>query len=487
MADADATSPRLQCPEEPLAIIRTLQQAGFQAVLAGGCVRDMLLGRHPHDWDIATNARPGQVEALFPRTVAVGRQFGIVIVVSPTGTHYEVATFRGEADYSDGRHPDAIQFVEMEEDVKRRDFTVNALLFDPIASRVLDFVGGEADLRRGLLRAVGVPVQRFQEDRLRLLRAIRFAANLGFVLEESTWEAVKQCAPRLLPAVSQERIRDELEKMLLNGASRQAFHLLEKAGLLEIVLPEVARGRGIAQPPQFHPEGDVWQHQLKVLGFLDETMKRLAPPPNPDTETGEEEIPAALRFNDRGELNCATQEERRWLAWGTLLHDVGKPPTYQEAEDRIRFNGHDVEGELVAQMAMQRLRLDNTTVHHACYLVRRHMEAIHLLQAKLAKRRRALQEPLFPLLLEVVRLDTLASWGNLDAHRQLVQEWREETQRPHPPKPFINGRDLLQRGFHTGIALGNTLQACHDYELEHPFPTREEALAWLDQHIASPR
>ncbi len=470
-----ADLPPLACPEEPLAILRTLQQAGYQAVLAGGCVRDMLLGRTPHDWDIATSARPEGVEALFPQTIPVGRQFGILLVLSPSGTPYEVASFRGETTYSDGRHPDGVHFVAMEEDVKRRDFTVNALLYDPIAQRLHDFVGGQEDLSRRRLRCVGEPLRRFQEDRLRILRAIRFSANLGFSLEEETWKAVCQSAGTLLPAVSQERIREELEKMLLHGASQKAFSLLAQSGHLQEILPELAAEQGVAQPPQFHPEGDVWQHQLKILGFLDETLSTL--------HTTEHPPAPEQRFSPKGRLQEATPEEQRWLAWGTLLHDVGKPPTYQEAEDRIRFNGHDVQGETLTREALGRLRLDGTTLENAAFLVRKHMEAAQLPQARIARQRRAYQHPLFPLLLELLRMDTLASWGNLDLHRALVQGWQEEQKRPHPPKPYITGNDLIQRGYHTGPALGSKLRECHDYELEHPFSSREEALAWLDKTL----
>ncbi len=467
------------CPEEPLDIIRTLQQAGYQAVLAGGCVRDMLLGHTPHDWDIATSARPEQVEALFPRTFPVGRQFGIILVLAPSGTTYEVASFRGESTYSDGRHPDEVRFVEMEEDVKRRDFTVNALLYDPIARQLLDFVGGQEDLSRRLLRCVGDPRQRFQEDRLRILRAIRFTANLGFTLEKSTWEAVCQMAGTLLPAVSQERIKEELEKMLLHGASRQAFALLAQSGHLREILPELEAEAGVEQPPQFHPEGDVWQHQLKILGFLDDTLRKLRTTdqtPSPET-----------RFNQENQLQEATWEEQRWLAWGSLLHDVGKPSTYQEADDRIRFNGHDVQGELITQEALRRLRMDSTCLDNAAFLVRKHMEVTQLPQARIARQRKAYQHPLFPLLLELLRVDTLSSWGNLELHHALVQGWKEEQRRPHPPKPYISGKDLIERGYQTGAALGKFLRTCHDYELEHPFSSREEALRWLDTTLASPK
>lgn len=460
------------CPDEVLGIVRRLQEAGYQAVLAGGCVRDALLGRIPHDWDVATSARPEQVEALFQKTFPVGKQFGIILVLGDKGTPFEVASFRGESTYSDGRHPDGIRYVGMQEDVKRRDFTVNALLYDPIANELLDFVGGAADLRAGVIRAVGVPEERFQEDRLRMLRAIRFAANLGFRIDEATWNALRlqmSCVPA---CVSQERIREEVEKMLVNGASRQAFGLLESSGLLEFILPELWAERGVEQPPQFHPEGDVWQHQLKMLSYLDETVRRVASTPAD-----------APRFDDEGRLQRATAEEISWLCWGALLHDIGKPGTFYRGDDRIHFNGHDVLGAEMADKCLRRLKHSSEVMENAVYLVRNHMDAIQLTRARVARQRRHLQHPLCPLLLELVRLDSLASFGGLELQRTLVELWRIEDARPHPPKPMINGHDLIERGLPTGARLGKVLRECADYELEHPFSSRDEALAWLDEHL----
>ncbi len=460
-------------PSEPLAIIRRLQDAGYQAVLAGGCVRDALLGKAPHDWDIATSARPEEIEAVFPRTVPVGRQFGIIIVIGDENTPYEVATFRGESTYTDGRHPDEIRFVGMQEDVKRRDFTINALLYDPISQELLDFVEGEKDLRAGILRAVGDPELRFQEDRLRILRAIRFAANLNFRIDDATWEAVCREHEAVRGCVSQERIREELEKMLVNGAAKQSFSLLNDSGLLEEILPELAAERGVEQPPQFHPEGDVWQHEIKLLGFLDETVRRI------------QCASSCERFDSGCRLQHASAEELSWLCWGALLHDIGKPPTFEEKEDRIHFNGHDVVGAEMAQAVMRRLKHSSETTENACYLVREHMNIIQLQKARIARQRRALQHPLFPLLLELMRLDSLASFGGLDLHHSTVALWQEEARRPKPPKPTITGDDLLARGYKTGRELGKLLQYCADYELEHPFANREEALKWLDTTLNS--
>ncbi len=456
-------------------IVRRLQDAGFDAVLAGGCVRDALLGKTPHDWDIATSATPDQVSGIFPKCFSVGRAFGTTVIPGSDGENYEVTTFRGEGKYSDGRHPDEIRFVGMREDVMRRDFTVNALLYDPMAHRLLDFVDGQKDLKARILRTVGDPARRFEEDRLRVMRAVRFAAVLGFHVEEETWRAVCAMAPQVTPCVSSERIRDEIEKMLLCGVSARGLILMEQSGLLDAILPEVAAGRGVAQPPQYHPEGDVWQHELKLMGFLDEAFTRIR-------FCGE--TPAANeRFDSEGRLAAATHAEWRWLCWGALLHDIGKPLTYVEGEDRIHFNGHDVQGATLAEVVMQRLKLPSEVVTNAKALVRQHMEITQITKARLSKQRRRFQDPLYPLLIELLRLDTSASFGILDLHRQVVGLWKEEQARPHPPKPSINGRDLIERGFKPNADLGAFLAFCADYELEHPFANRTEALDWLDNAL----
>ena len=461
-------------PEFALAILRTLQAHGHQAVFAGGCVRDALLGKAPHDWDIATSAKPDEVEALFPRTVGVGKQFGIVCVVAPDGVNYEVATFRGEGKYRDGRHPDSVHFVDMEADVQRRDFTVNALLYDPIAGRLHDFVGGEADLRARVLRAVGDPSRRFAEDKLRVLRAVRFAANLDFEVEPGTWAAMGAVVPELKRCLSVERIASEFEKMLLAGHSQAAFGMLERSAILAELLPPLAACIGCEQPPQFHPEGDVWQHELKLLGFWDGTWRRCMAAP--------EDAP---RFDEEHALLRATPSELRALAWGALLHDIGKPPTFERGADRIHFNGHDVVGAEMAEAVLLGLKLPTEVVENAAWLVRHHMGVTAMTEARLATRRRKLQEPRFPLLLELVRLDSLASFGGLETHDEVVAMWEEEERRPRPPKPTLNGHDLLALGLKPGPFFGQVLGAAADRELEEPFPDRETALAWLREYLAA--
>ena len=449
-----------------------LQEHGFQAVFAGGCVRDTFLGRQPHDWDIATSARPEQVEELFPHTYAVGKQFGIITVVGEDHENYEVATFRGDVTYTDGRHPDAIRFVDMAEDVRRRDFTCNALLGDPIAGVVHDFVGGVADLKAGVLRAAGEPERRFEEDKLRVVRAVRFAATLGFEIEPATWTAVKSYSGQVVGVVSVERIAGELEKMLLCGHGSRALELLDSSGLLASILPELAVFHGVEQPPQFHPEGDVWNHQLKLQGFLDETVCRC------------QSCPAeAPRFNASGELQRASAQELRALAWGALLHDVGKPPVCRFDKGRWRFNGHDVVGAELAEVILRRLRLPNEITETAVFLVRQHMSLTAMREARIATRRKRLQDMRFPLLLELVRLDSLASFGDLSLHAWLHELWEAEMARPPQPTPTIQGRDLIALGIAPCPAFKPILQSAFDHELEDPFANHAEALAWLRDFV----
>ena len=462
------------CPAEARRIIQTLQKRGFQAVLAGGCVRDTLLGRSPHDWDIATSARPEQIEEIFPHTYAIGKQFGIITVVGEDRENYEVASFRGDSGYSDGRHPDAIRFVDMAEDVQRRDFTCNALLGDPVANVIHDFVGGVADMRAGILRAVGEPSRRFEEDKLRVLRAVRFAVSLGFTIEPTTWSAVQAYARKVQGVVSVERIAAELEKMLLSGHGQRAMELLDTAGLLAEILPELTAFHGVKQPPQFHPEGDVWNHQMKLQGYLDETILRCQSAPVD-----------APRFTASGELQRASENELRGLVWGALLHDVGKPPTCRFEKGRYRFNGHDVVGAEMAESILRKLRLSKEVIETAVYLVRNHMSLTAMRDARIATRRRKLQEPLFPLLLEIVRLDSLASFGDLELHGWLHGQWEEEMARPPQLKPTLRGRDLIALGIAPCPQFASILRFAQDHELEEPFVDHAAAMEWLKGFLHS--
>ncbi len=465
----------MYCPPKPLSIIRRLQENGYQAVLAGGCVRDGLLGLMPNDWDIATSATPDQVEALFDRTIPVGKQFGIIIVLVD-GEPYEVATFRGESTYADGRHPDAIRFVPMAEDTQRRDFTVNALLYDPIAEQLHDFVGGEADLKARVIRAVGDPLQRFSEDKLRVLRAIRFAVNLDFQLDSKTQEAVTVVAPEVVQRVSAERIATELEKMLMGGHSQRAFMLLEETRLLPSILPELHAEIGVEQPPLYHPEGDVWQHQLKALGFLDATLRRCR-------KTATDEAPAFV-FDGNNGLMAAPPAALRSLAWATLLHDIGKPPTFFQDTDRIRFNGHDALGAKMATAVLRRLKQPTALIDDVDYLVHHHMGLTQLPLAKLAKRRRKVQDPRFPILLELTRIDSSSAYGDLSHYDYALNEWFEEQQRPPILVPTITGLHLKKLGIPPGPIYRTILDAAKDRELESPFANLDDALNWLRQYLA---
>lgn len=446
---------KLECPRATLEVIHKLQKAGFQAVLAGGCVRDALRGVQPHDWDIATSAHPDEVEAIFDRTIPVGKQFGIIIAVID-GEPFEIATFRGESTYSDGRHPDEVRFVQMDEDVQRRDFTVNALLYDPVNSMLYDFVGGQADLNARILRAVGDPARRFSEDRLRILRAVRFAAQLDFEIDEATWAALAPAAPMLTSCVSPERICSELEKMLLSGHARRAFDMLERAEILKVIAPVLAAEKGVEQPPEFHPEGDVWQHELKLLAAMDEIVRN--------------------RACDTGPLD---DNALKTLTWAALLHDIGKPSTFFRAKDRIRFNGHDVIGAEMTEEFLKHLRLPNALIADVTALVRQHMSLTQFPAARVATRRRKMQDPLFPLLLELTRLDTIASFGQMELYQYCLSEYQEELARPKPPKPTLTGRDLLDAGLKPGPIFKVILDAAMEHELVTPFTNRDEALEWL--------
>src|SRR5450432_2364693 len=343
--------------DHAISVIRTLRDAGFPAYLVGGCVRDLILGRKPADYDVATRATPQEVMELFPETYAVGAQFGVVLVPTPdrAGT-VEVATFRSDAGYSDGRHPDSVRYSrDAREDVERRDFTINGLLLDPLSDEVLDFVGGRQDIEARIVRTIGDPERRFTEDKLRLLRAVRFAARFEYEMETTAFAAIRNLAPQI-HQVSRERVADELNKMLTEGRARRAFELLDATALLPEVLPEIAAMKGVAQPPQYHPEGDVWQHTLLLLGQLHQ--------PSPT------------------------------LAWGALLHDVGKPPTFRVA-DRIRFDGHVEEGVRLAHGILTRLRFSREEMEQVEALVNNHMRFKDVSHMKESTLKRFLRLPIF--------------------------------------------------------------------------------------------
>jgi len=445
------SSPKAQ---QATRIVETLRHHGHSAYLAGGCVRDLILGRVPADYDVATSATPDEVMRLFPQTYAVGAQFGVVLVPirrdGPEGERdnysVEVATFRSDGAYSDGRHPDQVQFSkEARLDVQRRDFTINGLLLDPVGPEVLDFVGGRDDLERGIIRTIGNPHQRFTEDKLRLLRAVRFAARFGYAIEEKTLAAIRELAPQI-HQVSRERIRDEILKMLTEGRARQAFELLDQTNLLEQVLPEVKKMQGVEQPPQFHPEGDVWVHTLMLLEGL---------PPN-----------------------CS-----RTLALGALLHDVGKPPTFRRAADRIRFDQHDEVGTTMAAEICRRFRLSNEETDQVCTLVANHMRFANITRMKDSTLKRFFRLPRFEEHLELHRLDCMGSHRGLDLYNFAQEKLRSLPPEQIRPVPLITGDDLIAAGYQPGRQFKAWLTAVEDAQLEGSIGTKEEALA-LVRHKA---
>jgi poly(A) polymerase len=445
-------------------IIRTLRERGFHAYLVGGCVRDLQLGREPADYDVSTDAQPEQVMRIFPKTWAVGAQFGVVLVpvqsvarapspaepgnqqLATSNSTIEVATFRSDGLYTDGRHPDEVTYSkDPREDVQRRDFTINGLLLDPISNQVLDHVGGLADLRNELIRTIGAPEKRFGEDKLRMLRAVRFAARFGYQIDPGTMRAIKQLAPQIAQ-VSRERVRDELTKMLTEGHARRAFELLDESGLLREVLPEVEKMKGVQQPPQFHPEGDVWVHTLLMLEML---------PP----------------------------DASRTLAWGSLLHDVGKPPTFRIAPDRIRFDNHVEVGIAMAQDICRRLRMSNDDTDQIAALVGQHMRFADSLKMKPSTLKRFMRQAQFPEHLEMHRIDCLASHGDLAIHDFLRKKLEETPPEEIRPRPLLTGHDLLAMGYPSGPRFREILSAVEDAQLEGRLATREQAIEFLHREF----
>jgi poly(A) polymerase len=442
-------------------VLSTLRGLGHEAYLAGGCVRDLLLGRVPKDYDVATSATPDVVLDLFPRTFAVGAHFGVVLVameMEGVATLTEVATFRQDGAYSDGRRPDGVRYtLSAEEDVKRRDFTINGLLLDPerpgadnsasaLRAAVLDYEHGLADLEAGIVRAIGDPIQRFEEDHLRMLRAVRFAARFEFEIEPATMGAMRSLAPKI-QSVSHERVRDELTRMLTEGHARRAFELLDRTGLLRPVLPEAAKLKGVEQPPQFHPEGDVWVHTLQLLEQL---------------ETG-----------------CA-----RTLAWGALLHDIGKPATFQAPAgpgDRIRFNGHVEVGVRIAAEICRRLRFSNEDTVQILALVDNHMRFADAQRMSASTLKRFFRLNNFPEHLALHKMDCRASSLDLTGHLDNYNFARERYENMPPeqvrPVPLLTGRELIELGYTPGPAFKTMLHAVEEAQLEGVIKNREEAIA----------
>jgi poly(A) polymerase len=447
-------------------IVQTLRQHGFQAYLVGGCVRDLLLGREPKDYDVSTDATPDQVMGIFPETYAVGAQFGVVLVPAPASekddasnvstqssakSHaVEVATFRSDIGYSDGRHPDEVRFSrDPREDVARRDFTINGMLLDPLSGEapgeVLDYVGGRKDLEAGIIRCIGDPERRFGEDKLRMLRAVRFAARFEYSIGLATLSAIQKLAPQI-EVVSRERVRDELTRMLTESHARRAFLLLDESGLLQHVLPEISAMKGVQQPAEFHPEGDVFVHTLLLLDNL--------PQPCPLT-----------------------------LAWGALLHDVGKPATFRVAPDRIRFDNHVEVGVKIAEKVCRRLRFSNDETEQILALVDNHMRFGHVSRMKESTLKKFLRMPKFDQHLALHRADSLASHGNLSTYEFIRQKRAEIPVEKMRPAPLVTGDDLIAAGHAPGPKFREILNAVEDGQLEGRLASRDAALEFVHREF----
>ncbi len=500
----------IEPPEEVLAILRRLRQAGYTSYLCGGCVRDSLLGVKPKDYDLATAANPPHIESLFPKTLAIGRAFGVMLIEGAEGRYYEAATFRSDHDYADGRRPEGVTFSTPEKDAERRDFTMNALFYDPFERKVIDYVGGVTDIEKRLVRCVGEPERRFREDHLRLLRAVRFAARTGFQVETDTWRALCALAP-LASSVAPERIAAETEAILVGGASRRAFVMLEESGLLGCLFPELAALKGVIQPPDFHPEGDVWEHTLLLLGlndaavlnrdepYLADAPPHAANPQSKDTPTGAADLATAdldaARGMERGkftpeEYAAGVRECRQaleeWqgvtLAWAGLLHDIGKPATFS-VSDRIRFNNHDLLGAEMATAFLQRFRRPRRTVDAVYDLIRRHIHFSTLRKMRKSKLRRWLREDSFPMHLELHRLDCVASHRMLANWFYGIGEWRDEKAREPEPEALIRGGDIIGLGVNPGPEVGRLLRLVEDARLEGRVADREGALELVRQEL----
>lgn len=471
--------PRGAVREIAAGIVKRLQDSGFEAFWVGGCVRDFLLGREPGDYDIATNAVPDEIERLFPKTIAVGRKFGVMVVVE-RGEQFQVATFRAESDYQDGRHPSQVSFGDPQADAIRRDFTINGLFYDPARKTLRDWVGGEADLKARIIRTIGKPEERFAEDHLRLLRAVRFAAQLGFEIEPETLTAVRTLAPKI-KTISAERVRDELVKLFKPGNPRPAppkkgtehraplpsleglgvgraaidtiasrgLKLFHETGLLAEVVPEIAACLACEQSPDFHPEGNVFNHLCLMLARMPDDAHPLLP-------------------------------------WAVLLHDIAKPVTAEQdpVTGSIHFYGHERIGAEMAVNIMTRLRFPKQQIEDVATAVRYHMQFKDAPKMRKATLRRMLLRPTFPLELELHRLDCLGSHGQLDIYEFLCSEAAELDRLPQIIPPFITGDDLLSLGVKPGPRLGAILTEARDKQLGEELNSREEALDWVRQKLS---
>jgi putative nucleotidyltransferase with HDIG domain len=430
-------------------LVRTLVTQGHEVYFAGGCVRDVLLGKIPKDYDIATDARPEQVQSYFPHSKPVGAHFG-VIIVHLDDEDFEIATFRTEGNYTDGRRPDQVTFATAQEDATRRDFTINGIFYDPIAEKYIDFVDGQTDLDKKIIRAIGNPDERFAEDHLRMLRAIRFAASLDYEIDPPTWAALKAHADKIT-LISEERIRDELSRIFTDPNRVRGFDLLAESGLMQILLPEILILQGCEQPPQFHPEGDVFVHTRLMLSYLPENAS----------------LPLVL---------------------AVLLHDIGKPATYSydESAQRIRFNGHDRVGARMTEHILRRLKYSNETIDAVAEAVARHMIFKDVQQMRVAKLKRFMAHSGFEDEIELHRVDCLGSHGMLDNVTFLREKQEEFANEPLIPPPLVTGHDLIKLGWKPGPHIGKVLEEVQTRQLEGTLTERDEALLWVRDNFSAP-
>ncbi|MCG8598797.1 MAG: CCA tRNA nucleotidyltransferase [Verrucomicrobiales bacterium] len=429
-------------------IVRTLQNAGYEALFAGGCVRDRLLGNDPKDYDIATSATPDEILKHFPKAGTVGAHVGVVLV-KKGGHHFEIATFREDGEYADGRRPESVVFSDAENDARRRDFTINGMFHDPVADKTIDYVGGQSDLKAGLIRCIGTPEDRFREDYLRLLRAVRFATRFGFEIEETTWTAICQTGENIRH-ISPERIREELDRIWVDPNRVRGFDLLVDSGLMEHLLPEILQLKGCEQPPQWHPEGDVFVHTRLMLSHL------------PDDAS----LPLVL---------------------SVLFHDIAKPATfsYDPDEDRIRFNGHDKVGAEMTRVILRRFRYSNAIIDTVSEAVENHMKFKDVQKMRASTLKRFMARDSFDDQLALHRVDCLGSNGNLGNHDYVIAKQEEFAAEPLVPPPFLSGRDLIERGLKPGPHFKEILRTAQDLQLEREHTSREQALAWLEDELDS--
>jgi poly(A) polymerase len=427
-------------------IVHKLREHGHIAYFAGGCVRDIVRGETPKDFDIATDATPDIVQKIFPRTYAVGAHFGVIVVLE-NGFQFEVATFRSDDAYIDGRRPTAVHFSSPEQDAKRRDFTINGMFYDPIAEKVIDFVAGRADLMAKIIRAIGEPAQRFQEDRLRMLRAVRFATVLDYKIDNRTWDAIA-AKTAAITEISAERIRDELLRILLSPNRVRGWDLLDESGLMRAILPEVVAMKGCAQPEQFHPEGDVFEHTRLMLKLLPENVS----------------VP---------------------LVFAVVLHDIAKPVTATvDQTGRIRFNEHDRIGAAMTEQIMERLRFSRAEIDATVEMVRQHMVFKDVPKMRVAKLKRFMARPTFDDELELHRVDCESSHRMLDNYEFLLRKREEFANEPIIPPPLVRGDDLIALGLKPGPKFGEILDAVETRQLEGTLKTREEALEWVKREYS---